>query len=64
MSSKEYLNLVHKYISKMAKKKGQLPQSLLKTTALKFKICKGCDKWAMGAKKMVECTLCEDYFHI
>lgn len=64
LTSKQYLSLVHKYITKMSKNKRRLPQNLIKKTTLMFKICKGCDKWAIGAKKMIECTLCEDKFHL
>jgi hypothetical protein len=64
LSSNQYLTRIHRCISRIHKKRGAVPQQIIKKTSLKFKICKSCDKWAVNSKRMVECGLCEDQFHL
>lgn len=64
LPSKEYLVLVHNYISRYTKLNRGLPHSMIIQSTYKIKICRKCDRWALGTQKMVQCSICEDVFHL
>lgn len=61
LTSRQFIKEVHQYIARFREKtKGR--ELALGQAKQKIKICRQCDGWC-GNKHMVQCTLCEDYYH-
>lgn len=61
LTSREFVKEVHTFIARY-KQKTKAKQAAVELTRHKIRICRECDGWS-GNSSMLQCTLCEDYYH-
>ena len=61
LPSRQFLTEVHHFTNRF-KAGSKHKDGTLTAARHKIRICKECDGWS-GKSKMLQCTLCEDYYH-
>lgn len=61
LNSRQFICEVHQFIARFREKTKGKDMALGKAKQ-KIKICRECDGWCAN-KHMLQCTLCEDYYH-